>query len=300
MEPALSSPSPVCPYCKGSVSADTLRFGGNCPHCMLEIPGEEAPTDPGLQARLRKEAEEKVAARRRTTKNRIIGAVVTLVLLAAVGGGAAWWKAQEAARTYTMDDYFVLPLEEISGPPPESTAPSAPTPGSNGKQPERKQPKAVPQPGEPTPSADPMLNRHDGSSNIPGDLVPVSGTPATQSGVGIGTGSVAVERLGNDVVLTDPGEIFEMAKRVLNAMSPQLQTCYNQRLKQVADLKGAWRVGFVIAKDGGVKNVSVTPVNGNDAELESCMTRTVGNWKFQKIVKDQPVEKTYRFGPGSW
>ena len=279
MEPALSSPSPVCPFCKGAVSADTLRFGGNCPHCMLEIPGEEAPTDPGLQARLRKEAEDKVAARKRANRNRAIGAVALLLFLGSIGGGVAWWKARQAATTYQMDDYFVLPLEDISGPPPTTDPAANPTnptnPRPNG---DRKTPHTN---GTPTPNGapetDPFEKRHDGSSEIPRDLVPVSGGPVTPTLVGTGSGTVDVQRLGNDVVLTDPGEIFEMAKRVLNAMSPQLQSCYNQRLKQVSDLKGAWRVGFVIAKDGGVKNVNVTAVNGNDGELESCMVRTVGN-----------------------
>ena len=47
----------TCPFCKGGISADVVQFGGNCPHCLLEIPGEEAPTDPGLVARQKAAAE---------------------------------------------------------------------------------------------------------------------------------------------------------------------------------------------------------------------------------------------------
>ncbi|MES2644225.1 MAG: protein kinase [Myxococcota bacterium] len=100
--------------------------------------------------------------------------------------------------------------------------------------------------------------------------------------------------------LTDNDEIIAMAKAVINASSPQLQGCYNERLKQVEGLKGAWEVSFTIAKDGATTSVHVSGVNGSDAELEACMARQVTAWQFQPIVKAQPIKKTYRFGGGSW
>ena len=37
----------ACPFCGRDVDADLVTYGGKCPHCFGEIPGEEAPTDPG-------------------------------------------------------------------------------------------------------------------------------------------------------------------------------------------------------------------------------------------------------------
>jgi hypothetical protein len=36
-----------CPFCSGGVDEDLIIYGGPCPNCFAEIPGEEAPTDPG-------------------------------------------------------------------------------------------------------------------------------------------------------------------------------------------------------------------------------------------------------------
>ena len=35
--------------------ADLLVFGGACPHCLIDIPGEEAPTDPGEELKKKQE-----------------------------------------------------------------------------------------------------------------------------------------------------------------------------------------------------------------------------------------------------
>lgn len=304
LEPSLASPLPVCPFCKGAIPADTLRFGGNCPHCMLEIPGEEAPTDPGLQARLRKEQEDKVLLAQKQRKSRIYGALGLVVLLGLSGVGVVAYQAQKEALTYEMDDYYATPLSELqtAAPVPVAETPSAVDPATataaaNGRPTGRKSTAptigsgATPSTGGPA-----RPSYKSGSDEPPPELSSASGSV----GGGTGAGSIKVGYVGTDKVLTDNDEIFAMAKAVINASSPQLTGCYNNRLKQVEGLKGAWEVAFTIGRDGVAKSVRVTGVNGADAELERCMSQSVSSWKFQRIVKDQPVKKTYRFGAGGW
>lgn len=303
-EPALASPLPVCPFCKGAIAADVLRFGGNCPHCMLEIPGEEAPTDPGLQARLKKEQEDKVRLAAAKKKSQRLGALAALAAVLLVGGGTFAWREYQASLTYDMDDYFEFPLEDLSAAAPEAPPPE-PTPeaGQGGRTGQGGRRSAV---GSGSVAfADPPSNPEGGPKSATGgrstqDIRPDGVSAGTGSDISLGGGMIRVEQVGSDVVLTDDQQIFDMAKRVIAASSPQLTSCYNQRLKQVESLKGAWEVSLVITRDGTTKNVKAVGVNGADGDLEGCIVRAVSAWKFQRIVKDIPVKKVYRFGASSW
>lgn len=307
LEQVLAPSSPVCPFCKGAVAADTLRFGGNCPHCMLEIPGEEAPTDPGLQARQRQEEEAKVRLAAQKKKNRAVGLVAVLALVVVAGGGAYAWQAQQAAMTYTMEDYYELELEDMSGPPAQQAAgadPATPaTPGtnapakvaSNGRKPAG-QPQGASQGSE----AGVLGTKRASDAGPEGDAALATGPSTALPSSSLGASAIKVSQVGTDVVLKDDQQIYDMAKRVINVSNGQVQNCYNQRLKAVPTLQGAWDVSFVIAKDGGVKSVKASPVNEKDAELEECIVRAVGSWKFQRISRDQPIKKTYRFGASGW
>lgn len=273
---------------------------------MLEIPGEEAPTDPGIHARQRKDVEDKAAHAKKQRKNRILG-VLSLLVLFALGGAGVWvYDAQQEALTYEMDDFYSTPLSELAAADPLPAPPVASASETAGK------------------SVATSVGRT--TARRPADMAPI-GTGSVNSGSGparpnfqvgadaaapdlssasrgldgsVGIGGIKVGYVASDKVLTENDEIFAMTKAVINASSPQLTGCYNQRLKSVEGLKGAWEVSFTIARDGTSKNIGVSGVNSGDNELERCMERQVSTWKFQKIIKDQPVRKTYRFGASSW
>ena len=69
----------ACPFCKGEVDDDVLTFGGRCPSCLIEIPGDEAPTDPGAEARAAQEAAEAAAQKPRV--GIIVGALVLPLMI---------------------------------------------------------------------------------------------------------------------------------------------------------------------------------------------------------------------------
>ena len=39
-----------CPFCQSSISEELALHGGYCPSCLIEVPGEESATDPGVAA----------------------------------------------------------------------------------------------------------------------------------------------------------------------------------------------------------------------------------------------------------
>ena len=93
-----------CPFCKGNVAEDILVYGGRCPQCLIEIPGEEAPTDPGEEVRAEQAAAAATAEKRRGW---LVGGIGGLALMLAGGGVGAWLLLQEPAPDTTdvyMDD----------------------------------------------------------------------------------------------------------------------------------------------------------------------------------------------------
>ena len=102
--------------------------------------------------------------------------------------------------------------------------------------------------------------------------------------------------------LSDENEIFNMIKETMSRYNLQIQSCYNNRTKQLPDLKGTWNLLFTVNKDGSVKNVKATPAQGTtpDPTLEACMTKSIASWKFAAIAYEQPVTKTVRLYPGGY
>lgn len=307
--------SAICPFCRGGVPEATLRFGGTCSHCMLEIPGEEAPTDPGLVARNKQAAEERERAKLRRRRNLVIGAVAAVFLVGASFVGYAQYQERQQALVYELDDYYQVSLSDLQGPPegvpatPEVVAAATPGPKATGSS--RK--KTFADPGsdkivtgttapEGTPATESsgmkQASGGGGDAALPDAVADALGKGGTSSQ--FGAGAIDISRPTLESTLSDPDQIKSMAKRVIDAGSPQLQSCYNQRLKASPELAGAWKVYFVISQKGTTKDVSVKGVNAEDGELEACMVRAVQGWRFTKIVRDQPVSKTYRFGASSW
>ncbi|TNE84387.1 MAG: hypothetical protein EP330_29675 [Deltaproteobacteria bacterium] len=85
-----------CPFCNTAVNADLIRFGGTCPSCFGEIPGEEAATDPGEAVKAAQAKEDEQRAQRRM--------LVPMLGLVAVGfalSGVACFLGYQAMNTQT-------------------------------------------------------------------------------------------------------------------------------------------------------------------------------------------------------
>ena len=64
-------------------------------------------------------------------------------------------------------------------------------------------------------------------------------------------------------------------------------------------LQGRWRVSFTVTTDGTVSTPGAEGLNESVSEFETCLANEVGRWKFQRIIRDQPVRKTFTFRPAS-
>ncbi len=299
---AHAKPAPVCPFCKGVVPPDLARAGGNCPHCMLEIPGEEAPTDPGLEMRKKHEAEAakvaKVAKRRRGLLTGVLG----LLFLSAGAVAYLELQRQEEELVYDIDEPYVPTAASaaVKAQPADGGVVASKTGGSRAPRPRQVDPTEAALPAAAVEGGGNAPSKH-AVKYVPtaaggGDMaVGVDG--GGQGGVSLGKVDIGVTRVATDV-LKDEEAIFAMAKEVIAAYSPQVETCVQQRLRLDESFKGDFKVSFTIQPEGTVKKVKVDPLAQADAEVEACIGRVVGAWTFGKIAKDFPVKKTFRYAAG--
>ena len=268
---------------------------------MLEIPGEEAATDPGLEQRVRLAAEAEVARGRVRSRNR--GLAAAAVVLLALAGGAGWWRwqAQQEELVYELEDVYMVPRDGMIA--QKEVAPSAPPPAAETvKRPGKKAGGVqLPSGGGENLSTAPVSGSGDGTAV---KFVPAGSGATGVAAVGIDSASAGGSRLGevqiavdrvNTTVLQDDEAIKTMAKEVSSAYYPQIESCVQRRLKADPTFSGGWKVKFTIETDGTVSGFGSTALNAPDAELESCMKRTISAWRFQRIARPFKVGKTYRF-----
>jgi len=273
---------PACPFCQYDISENLSLYGGNCPSCLIEIPGEEAVTDPGIQPEVTNP--ELAAAGGASWLSSVVAGVV---VLAAVGG---WWWTQRPESPLQAQ----LSHGEAS-PIPMSAHEDAAF--------EEEPIEAVT-----SKSAPRVVTQHVTSQGRPPDhemkpadasVVPTTkgaGMGAAPTGVFDSIGSAPRSRAPASIVLEDSLKIEEMIGRVLTRGAKQLEQCYNQALKLDPGVKGAWYVDFTITKDGKPVTVSVEPLETSYRDIESCIERKVSRWRFQRISEPVDVARRYRFG----
>lgn len=275
-----------CPFCKGEVSEDTIRFGGHCPSCLIEIPGEEAATDPGEQARVRQEFEARIAEKKRKARSRIFGGVAAVLLVAAVGGAVAFWPAQEDPELSEVE-FYITPVsahqDQLANLGTEDPAVNAKSRKvSTGRSSKSGARSGASGGSAPAPGAEgPSVSASAGSGSGSGEGV-------TQTGSSLNSpfafsGSSPTARGPKGIVLSDPEAIDNMVRTVVTRGVKQLEQCYQTRLKEVESLKGKWAFSLVVATSGVPEGVRVQARSTSDAELESCIKRNVEAWRFQSI-----------------
>ena len=257
-------------------------YGGNCPSCLIEIPGEEAATDPGIPHEVTNP--EIVAGSGASWLSSLVA--VGLVLGSVIG----WWvfgqPGPAPVSPDTRSEIAAIPLSAH-----EDAEFEEPTVISETAQPKRR-----------------VVTQHVTSQGRPpvhdmktadASVVPTKKAPGlggAPTSVFDSIGAAPVSRAPASIVLKDSLKIEEMIGRVLNRGARQLEQCYNQALKLNPGIKGAWYVDFTISKGGKPVAVSVEALEAPHREIEGCIARKVDRWRFQRIAEPVDVARRYRFG----
>lgn len=314
----------TCPFCEASISEDLSLYGGTCPTCFGEVPGEDTPTDPGAEVAAEIAAADEARQRKKTMVPILFGVGLVSMLTA----GAAFLAIPKNGPEFeplVFDADFGLSMEELAAyeePDPERTASetesndagsSGGTKSSGG--------------GSRTPAilraagAAPDLNadssggttinddgevvtrrvRRTGGSAALTERETVGDIELTSSGsvdpFAVEMGSAAQRR--RQATLESADEIQQAVSQMIRAGGRQVKQCYEQQLKSNEFLSGTWRLSFLIGQDGSVTNAKVAPDGTQDKDLESCIATKMGSWRLgYDLERSQPVEFPVALAPG--
>lgn len=305
-----------CPFCGREVDADLVVYGGKCPHCFGDIPGEEAPTDPG---EAKKKAETKAISAKVQRSQRMPLFVVSGLLLIPIAI-ALYLLLKPVPRMEALNlDLPEYDIAELA--PAVVVAPEIPAtvqdngkPGKNSKNPGTDIAKVGGGTNVGNPEKTPeVVGTQGGTSSPDGTLRPrnpvatAGGTDATLTG-GISTSSgggvisdapkIGIQRRAiTGVTLTDDSQIIEMVRAVVGSELPKLRfQCYERQLKRDETLAGSWILNFTVKQNGQLNGVSAVSKDGTpNAEFEACLVEKVSTWAFQPIKAELPVAKTATF-----
>lgn len=273
------------------------------------IPGEEAPTDPGVHVRQQQEK----ADRRAAGSTRWIPVLGVGVLFLGVVTAALWVTLHQpppVAAILDFDDLAGYPsIELVALPVAEDQVPEVAT-----------APKPRPRPRTPAPATgmgdekgvdastvdvgQPAVAQVDEIRRVRVGDAPdteLAGGPGTNDVLGGGgpnfdLGGIGVKRAPPRLTTDDAiiGHIYSVMKEG----APRIRKCYDMRLKTTTSVAGTWQIDYTVGREGDVQGVKVVGLEMADADLETCLRREVEQWKFYPIRADQPVTKRFTFRPG--
>ncbi len=296
-----------CPFCKSTIDDELARFGGHCPKCVIEIPGDETPTDPGIGKRV--EATVESDQRRGFGVFAAVGGLVLVVLVGA--GSVLWWRIDQQRQADLRaelqaqqdNDFFILPAEEhqLSYQAAEQEQQAQAQAQSVGRS-HAARGSVVSVPSASGTAGSSGRNSYDFRGAAAEDEVELAEIKERDIKVEVGSFGPSVPSISinrgsvGSMALSDPDEIRKSVGTALETYSKQMTTCYERRLKTAPDLAGTWMVSFAIGTDGRTSGVSVVPQSTRDAQLESCMGQAIAKWTFQPMASKQNFSKPYTFG----
>lgn len=323
-----------CPFCGADVPEQLIVYGGSCPRCFGEIPGEDAATDPGTDVVEAENAKMVAQAKRRS----FVPLLLILLLGVGVAGFVAYLAVQPEPEVPIMDldedpaGYLAYLAnrrqEEAKRVEAERAAAEA------AKKESEKAPVAARGPGKasstgaevkgPDVMGAPKLGSASGidEASLLSGLKADSGEDVLKTvrqakdlelpggkgdidlpGVGPSTGRLTSgdSMMGSVQVkqearpLSDPNEVKLMIYQVLDRRLPKLRNCYENALKANPGLGGEWQLIMTIETDGSVGAPQVRPLGMSNANFERCMMGQLTKWRFSRLTKPKRISKKVEF-----
>jgi hypothetical protein len=300
-----------CPFCRESVDADVLVNGGRCPSCLIEIPGEEAATDPGEDA-LARQAAETEAARRSPLP------VVAAVGLALVVAGGIGWSMMSPApepvavgasgadvyrkvgdaglRKINLDD---IPVEVEEPPPVERSRASKPTTVRSAP-PTRNDAAKVAVADPPPlggPAAPPPVTETAKAPEAPSQRAGIIGTG------GSGGGPTLDDPLALGPGKKGPGRMEVCGAEMLSVARTNFSSLQNKAKNQCAtpgkvppDFSAKVDLTVVVLRSGRLGEVVVNVRGTDDAAFIGCVERLTRATEFPPLCEDLELAKQLKFG----
>ena len=265
----------ACPFCGTDVSEEILQYGGNCPSCFIEIPGDEAPTDVGQIS-----ADDGLDDIELGSKsNGLLFGVVAVLLVA--GGVGGWWFTRsapdETVAEVAQTEFFIMDAETIQ---------------STDEAEEKARQEALAEAKRKEAAAAARRRAAAAAAQTENEGVP------NMASTGLGPGPRTRVMAPSSAPLTDPMEIKTMVGTTLRRYKSQVHTCYQQRLKEIPTLEGKWEVKFTIDPAGTTSRVEVvSKTSVKDRALRECIKARVLRWNFRALAIPQTITQPYTLRP---
>ena len=260
----------ACPFCNGEIAEDLERFGGTCPHCFAEIPGEEAATDPGEEVKAQLRAEDE---RRRKFRSALPVFIATPIVLAVIV--LVWINFRPPPVVEPLDfdggelDFEIeLAVFDSDAFHEERLAMKAAAAAAARRKGSRPKAAAVIASQEEPATPEPPQG---GSAEAPkGDLLFAARRKAA--------------------ILTDRGDIAAAFKDTFAARQRRLTSCFEDARKVSPKLAGDWQFSIVVDTEGRFTEVAVNGKQVANAPFEKCLEREVGSWRIDgRLEQPWPV-----------
>jgi hypothetical protein len=274
----------TCPFCSTGISEELSLYGGRCTSCLIEIPGEEAATDPGIAPA------DSHASVGIGTKGRGVSIGVGIGVLA-LGG---WWMNIDDGGGAGMGQFrrskLSVPLsahedqQYVEAPEPVQVV--KPTPKAAPRRPWRSRSAAAAEepPSQPVAEAAVIPSTGPGLGSAPTDLFSTIGAAPRARGGPKG------------IVLEDSAKIEDMVARVLTRGRREIEGCFDVAKRNNPRATGGWYVGFTVSTEGKPVGVGVEPLGSANSNIEGCIQSSVSGWRFQRVSEEVQVSDTYRMG----
>lgn len=324
----------ACPFCGGQIDEQVVLYGGTCPACFAHIPGEEAATDPGEDVKQAQEAEDRRRAKRRALVPVLIAAPVLIAIVGVSAWLALRPEPELALLDLDGGEFYTPDLDSLVVAQPTAEDPKLADEASDkGKSdgssattrpagdPDRKvaltkqgsddaQTMRTARIGQGTPDDADLLASLGSANDVeditrkvrdgadidaPTDLktrFELKSSSTNMAGsmdVDMGTVSQSGAPLSNSM------QIARMIQGVMRRQLPKLRSCYESSLRANPSLEGSWVLTFTVETDGSVRQAGARGTGASEGLFEDCLTKKIRGWRFQRIVKPQPVKKTLEF-----
>jgi hypothetical protein len=301
-----------CPFCDAEVSEELIRFGGACPTCFNAIPGEEAPTDPGVvTGRI---ALHQGASSKKSGSNPVPVILAAMLIVAfSLFFFVKVGPDTDQSIIDTMAESVASTQDSIRA---ENTTLIAETEAEAEVEAEAEALAEAELLAEESRLAEEAANlAAEAAISAAAEAQAEAAYSQSQSTayvdrapevsvVGFITDEESNDSFrdpasyigrGEPEVVTGSSAIRRAIRGVISDNGGAAEFCYTQQNDR--DLGGTWSVSFVVNENGSTGDIAVTGQGVSHDGLERCLRGKVHRWVFPAIAETTPYSKDYNFSP---
>jgi outer membrane biosynthesis protein TonB len=276
-----------CPFCSAEISEDLVLYGGACPGCLIDIPGEEAPTDPGETTSTEGISAQTVAQNSKDLPTRTLVLAGVLCVVMVIGIGLLVSRQSGGPGTVAEYDQSEEQHENLEAEAPAEFAENPVTPEPVADPSETvAEIEVVAQTGQRSRSRGPRAGSEVEEEESSFETQVVEGS--------LGASVVNVSRdTSIDAGAVRGAQVTTYISSARSRMDKKFKACIEEKAKGT---RGNVRLSYTVQTDGSVTELSLSTSSSlSDPGLRSCFDDHALGLKFPEFAATQPVSETFSY-----